>query len=204
MSILKSLGYNITYKEPERLTADEARERRLHAALLRSRMELEARVEPLSRVNKEHLQRLKDFESKFSQRLEAARRATLTSRGPRDRKLAILGLSSLLQKRASLVAAADAERRRNLRIKERNSQRVAAVAASRKYYSPYLLNPRSTSGTEAATYVSALSRRVFKNPLTSVPCIQRMVRREVMFARRHAGVGHPGRRRHNPFSAIGC
>lgn len=197
MGLLSKFGYHVTYKEPERLTADEARQRRFFSELTRQRKALEGRAERLSQANQFHLKKLKEFESKFQSVLEARAREVRFAKTERAKKFAMLGLFQLKQQRAALLQRADAERRRNY-------SRSQAAAANRNYYSPYLLNPRSVSGTEARTYVSATARRLFKNPLSAFPCIQRVVRREVIFAKGHGHKGHRGRRRFNPLSNIGC
>lgn len=196
MGVLSQLHYHINYTTPERFTADEARQRRLRSALERSRKELEGRAERLSPANQFHLQRLKEFEARFPRVLEVRTLELKRARTLEQKRVAMLGLFQLHQQRAAAVQRADAERRRRYFGQ--------AIAANRNYWSPYLLNPRSTSGTEARTYVSATARRVFKNPLSAFPCIQRAVRREVIFARGHGGKGHRGKRRFNPLSAIGC
>lgn len=46
--------------------------------------------------------------------------------------------------------------------------------------------------------------RVFRNPLVTVPCVQRSMRREVMFARRKAGKGYRSPKRKTWASGVPC
>src|SRR5215831_4767075 len=87
------------YKQPERFTPQETRERRLTATLERARKELEVRSAPLSQANKIHLQLLKDTQV----RIQAARgerqrehASAVKSKDPRKIKAA---QSKLLQLR---------------------------------------------------------------------------------------------------------
>lgn len=192
------------YTIPERLTADEARQRRLVAALEKSRKELEDRPARLSPVNVAHLERVKDFQRKILGELEA-RRARLREidklensfRNRALRKAAVSGLFQLqLRQRENL---------QRLR-KAQSAMRSKASAADRRYFNPLrnIFNPRSLFGTEARTYVSSSGRRKFIDRTSSVPCVDRLVRKEVMFAKGHAGRGYRVPHRFNPMSLIGC
>lgn len=190
------------YKEPERFTAAEARERRLAAAIDKSRKELEARAAPLSPANKVHLNRLKEFQRKFDAELEARRReverlAKLEPSMENSRllKAAISGHFQLKSQQAELLERVARARRANA---------IQAAAADRRLFRFGDLTPRSIFGTIAYSSVDAFSKRSFLSPLLTVPCIQRTVRREVMFAKGHGGKGHKGTRRYNPLSYIGC
>lgn len=209
MSILSRAGYpKYNYLEPERLTVDQARQRRVLSELSKQRKALEADSLRLSPANKFHLNRLKDFESKFSGELEARARHVDRLRkrladDPDNRsvvrahRVAMFGLFQLRQRRSALLQRAASEKRRN-------ALRGASMSANRNFFSPYLLNPRTVHGTEARVVTSATSRRMFHNPLLAFPCVQRLVRKEVLFARGHGGRGHRGKRRFNPLSHIGC
>lgn len=192
-----------SYKTPERFTAAEARERRLAASLDRVRKELEERSAPLSLANKVHLDRLKEFQRNFQATLEARRKEV-----ERLRKLppstdsslrltaAMSGLFQLKARQAALLQAVSRQKRLNV---------LQASAADRRYFQfGDSFNPRTIFNTIARSSTDAVSRRSFTSPLLTVPCIQRAVRREVMFAKGHGGKGHKGSRRYNPLSAIGC
>lgn len=199
--------YRYLYKEPERLTPDEARERRVTAVLERERERLKVERVPLSLANKSYVNQLKEFEVKFGAELEARRarmdaiNRTNVSSYPKSGalKAARSRLLQLEQRRNALLQAAAAERRQNS---------FKPSGGDRRLWTPYLLNPRSVFGTEAfvkhGTRVRGVERKLFKSPGLALPCVERMVRREVMFARGHGGKGHRVRHRFNPLSLIGC
>lgn len=206
MSILKELGYRpIIYSMPERLTADEARRRRVASTLTKYRKALEARPRSLSPANKFHLLKLKEFEQKFSSEIEARKRHVdrLLKSDPSVKsaatKAAMFGYFQLATNRSRLVQKATQERRRNALFGQ-------AIAANRSYFHPAgrERNPRTVYGTEARTKLSRTSRRSFRFPYIAFPCIQRSVRREVMFARGKGGRGYRVPHAFNFLSAIGC
>lgn len=190
----------ISYKTLERLSPEEARQRRLFAELGRQRKELEVRSARLSPANEFHRKKLEEFESKLKNALEARRRNVerIRSKGDfRRLKTARLLLLQLTQRRDALRQRAELERRASLQ---------QASAVNRRSYLPrgFSVNPRTVFGTEAWTAVSQGSRRYFKSPLLAIPCVDRLVRREVMFAKKHAGRAYRVPHKHNPFSHIGC
>lgn len=188
------------YKEPERFSPEEARERRLGAALEKSRKELEGRTEPLSLANRVHLDRLKEFQVKFGKELEARRRQYQKSpQEVRRNKAAISRLFQLQAKQQELLQRVAGTQRAKV-------FRAQAVAGDRRFFNPFgdAFNPRTMYGTEAHVGVNAFSRRVFRNPVLAIPCIQRSIRREVMFAFGHGGKGHKVRHRRNEMSSIWC
>lgn len=197
-------GGRYRYTIPERLSVEEARQRRLVAVLERSRKELEVQPARLSPVNVAHLERLKDFQRKIQGELDA-RRARLreidkeqNSISARARtKAAISGLFQLQAK-----AKNNLQRLR----RSQSAMRQQASAADRRFYNPagILYNPRNIFGSEARTFVGARGRRKFVNKSSAVPCIDRAIRKEVMFAFGHAGKGHRVPHRFNPMSLIGC
>lgn len=209
MGIISSrLGYpKLKYKEPERLTADEARQRRFFAELSKQRKALEAEPARLSPANKFHLNRLKEFEVKFGAELDARRKRmdevnrTNVSSYPKSLalKTARSRLFQLEQRRSALLQAAAAERRANVFKKS---------FFDRRMWSPYLMSPKTVFGTDAwikhGNKSGQSSRRLFRNPLLSLPCVDRLTRREVMFAHRHAGRAYRKPHKFNPLSLIGC
>lgn len=201
-------GNKYTYKITERLTPSEARERRLVSLLQKERQALEVRVAPLSPANKFHLNKLKEFENKFGAELEARRKRALELQSlerseyeAARNKRAISRLFQLQQRRAALLQNAAAERRANS---------VKKSFVDRRFYDPTRDDrsprPKTVFGTTSWLKVSLgpVARRQHRNPTISLPCIDRLVRREVMFAHRHAGHGHRGKRKFNPLSLIGC
>lgn len=199
--------YRPLYKLPERLTPDEARERRLTAVLERERERLKVENVSLSPANKFYSNQLKEFQRKFGAELEA-RRARMdelnrsnVSSYPKSGalKTARSRLLQLEQRQRTLLQAAASEKRANS---------FKPSGGDRRYWSPYIFNPRTVFGTEAfvkhRTNRKGVERKLFKSPGIALPCVERMVRREVMFARGHGGRGHRVRHRFNPLSLIGC
>lgn len=189
------------YKEPERLSAEQARERRLNAALERSRKELEDRTAPLSPANKVHLQRLQEFQRKFGERLEARRREV-----ERLRKLEPSMSNSRLLRAAIAghfqLKAMQAELLQRAGMAQRAKRLEASAAASRFSFHDFGFHPSTIFGTSA--FLGKRGGRFFRNPTIVIPCIQRAVRKEVMFAKGHGGKAHRGTHRFNPASLIGC
>lgn len=199
----------LTYLEPERLDPSEARARALQSSLDKiaaQRRRLEFERVALSPANKFHLQNLKNFEAKFSDEIEARRKRVVQLKkagaDPALTMRAISRLSNLLSTRGRLQQRADAERRRNAR----SAVIAGASAGDRRFYFPgsqFFRNPRSVFGTEAVIRVLPSARHMYRHALLSIPCIQRVVRREVLFARGQAR-GHRSRKRRGPLSHIGC
>lgn len=205
MSILKQLGYkHIEFRLPERLTPDEIRRRRLAAVLERHQKELEARTDRLSPANNFHLQKLKEFQRKFQPELEARKREInrLYKSDPSVRtralKVAMFGYFQLQTRQSELLKRAASEKRRNALFGQ-------AIGANRNYFHPSSWrNPRAIYGTEAKVTVNASSRKMFRRPEMAFPCVQRLIRKQVMFAFGYAGKGYRTRKRFGPFSEIGC
>jgi hypothetical protein len=190
------------YKLPERLTESEARLNRVRSELRRVELLERTRFKPVS-GNKLHLNRLKEFETKFSGEIEARRgRVRLLQKADKSKvnsdrlKAAMLVLSNLTKHRQMLRQRAEWERRANM-IAE-------AQAPNSRYGLSAIINPRSIFGTEAFTHIASNQRRHFKNAALSIPCVERLVRKEVMFAKRHAGKGWHSQRKWSGLSAIGC
>lgn len=191
------------YKEPERYPIEIARERRLAATLDRARKELEERSSPLSLANKVHLDRLKEFQAKFAGELDARRREIerlrkLESSMDNSRRLvaAMSGLFQLKARRAQLLENV---------ARTRRAQVLQAAAADGRFFQfGDSFNPRTVFNTVANLSVRSVGRRAFRNPALTIPCVQRVVRREVMFAKGKAGIGHKVRHKFNLLSTIGC
>lgn len=203
--IFPSKNHNL-YKEPERFTSSEARQRRLFAELSRQRKELEAQPTRLSPANKFHLNRLKEFEAKFSARIEFERKRVehAVRRDPSivrslSYKAAMSRLLQLQQRRSALLQRASEERRKRLQERSVDSRYWNPWSEVRYY-------PRTVFGTDAWTRLGPgdAFRRVVKSALLSLPCLDRSVRRQVMFAKKKAGKGYRVKHRRGPLSAIGC
>jgi hypothetical protein len=189
------------YTLPERLSPEEARQRRFKALLEKERKALEVEPARLSSANKFHLQKLKEFESKFSAEIEARRvrlqKSSVLKSNPEHP--ANSRLFQLLQWRSTLQQRAAAERRARV---------FQTSVGDRRFYNPNKNDfiPKTRFGTNAwlKATVDEVARRMFHNPTAALPCIQRTVRREVMFARGHGGRGHKVPHRRNPLSDIWC
>lgn len=208
MSLFKN---KIKYKTPERLTPSEARERRLTGML-----EREQRFAQVPNFSN-------SLEALRSQAQKEKQFSALTSKIVNER-------SSRVQKAASIAAAlntfqerdfANPEARaayRNLRAaaaalqqKNGSSQKVPPSGGNKSYYNPagkdyantiYGTAARITGWTQVVGKNNWQPR--FARPSAVLPCIQRLVRREVMFAQRHAGKGYRVKHRRNWSSGIPC
>lgn len=194
------------YKEPERFTSSEARQRRLFAELSRQRKELEVKSTRLSPANKFHLNKLKEFEVKFGARIEYERKRAdaAVRRNPSivrslSYKAAMSRLLQLQQRRAALLQRAAEERRARLQARAVDSRSWNPDPVVRSY-------PRTKFGTDAWVQLAPGVRfkQMVRSAMLSLPCLDRMARREVMFAKKKAGRGYRVKHRKGPLSAIGC
>jgi hypothetical protein len=196
---------NFRYNEPERLDPQEARLKRITSELDRlSVLERDPfHLSPAFVIQKSNL---KDRIASISIELDVRRRAVAdaekkhrdeqSSRSARLLKAAIARFSNAqgLQKQAR--ARYDAERRRVLLAQ-------ATAGASRLIFPT---NPRNLYGGEAKTRTrtGAARKQQFTHPSKSVPCIERIIRKQVLFARGHGGKGHHTKKRFSVWSMIGC
>lgn len=200
--------YRPNYLNPERFSPEEARERRLTAMLERERRFSELpnfqvkldevrRKAALSRVTKNIL-------NEDAERLVKVRKQS----GP---------------KAASIAAAlkmfterdfADPQLRsayRELRRRQGGQQNVVPSGSDKRRYNPTGKDFASTiygtlarlSGVPHALH-SARWQAQFLNPTKVIPCIQRTVRKEVMFAKKHAGKGYRTPKRRTWASGVPC
>lgn len=200
--------YRPLYRIPERLTPDEARERRFAAMLERDRRYAE----------------VPNFTFKLNQLQDKAARSRVAqnivnSDAARHVKGGLAGRS----KAASIAAAlasfketdfADPRKRalyRELRRSQGGQRKVAAAAGDKRHFNPTGKEFASTIyGTVApvTSVVDALNPsswvQSFVAPLKTLPCVQRVVRREVMFARGSAGRGYHTPKRRTWASGIPC
>lgn len=202
--------YRYLYKEPERLSPEEARQRRLTSVLERERERLRVENVRLSPANVSHINRLKEFQVKFGAELEARRARMLEVKRsnvnsyPKSSALraARSRLSQLEQRQSALLQAAAAERRRKSMFASAFDRRLFQFDPFAKF------SGRTVFGTDAwmkhRVDRKGVARRVFRSPAISLPCIDRMIRREVMFANKHAGRAYRKPHKFNPLSLIGC
>ena len=203
MSLFKH--YRHLYKEPERFTPAEARARKLTLMLER-----------------EHrFAQVPNFKSKLSALSQATPKKVLvnTRRVVNDQKA--------FGHKAALIAAAlsqfkdtdfaDPKKRaqyRDLRKQQEllrfagkargGQQKVTPTGGDKRRYDPTGKAYASlTSGNIAKLSLRGWSQ-VFRFPSVTIPCIQRHVRREVMFAKGFGGRGYRGRKRRTYASDIPC
>lgn len=188
--------YRKYYKEPERYTPDIARERRLAAVMKREA----AGVATLSRVQLEKTvvpawKRLNDPETK------GQKAASIAAALSRFRE----------QDFADAQARAEYRKLRNKQENLRNLQKVKPAGSDKRRFNPQGKDYASTIYGTAARFVSDLSRlprafAVAKFAVSGnvVPCIQRMVRQEVMFATGKAGRGYHKPKRRTFNSGVPC
>lgn len=187
--------YRKFYKEPERYTTDIARERRLAAVMKREA----AGVETLSRVREKEafVPRWKLVNDDQINRQKAATIAA--------------ALSQFREKDFAEAQARAVYRKLRQRQEElRTQQKVKPAGSDRRQFNPTEPFPSTIYGT-SARFVNNLSRlpralAVAKFAVSGsvIPCIERMVRREVLFAKGKGGVGYKTPKRRNEFSGIPC
>lgn len=189
--------YRPQYKQPERFTPAEARERRL-AALL----ERESRF-----------QQVPNFQSKIeaTRSLAAKERAQFISgvspvndRQARGHKAASIAAALASFKEADFADAAKRKQYRLLRQAQLGPQNVRPTGTDRRQFNPTGLDAYTKYGTPAKSAVFAFRLPNVENPLSVFPCIQRSVRRQVMFALGFGGRGYKKPKRRTSTSGIPC
>lgn len=207
MALIKR-PHGVKFKEPERFTPAEARERRLTALLERE-------------------QRFGELPN-FPEKLQAARSQAQYERVHSLAKAIVDEPQTRVHKAASIAAALSQFKERDfanpqaraayrklraaqeaLNDRRGSSQKVQAAAANKSYYNPTGKDFASTIfGTAARlsgfTQLGESWTRSFLNPSAVLPCIQRSIRREVMFAKKHAGKGYRVKHRRTWSSGIPC
>lgn len=205
--------YRPYYVEPQRLATDQASrlQRKVESELKRN-LELQERWGRLSAdsliANSKHIDNLRAANERLRRVLDAPDYVVNKTRVLKTelyssralRGLSLPTLAGLLQREKLNKAKAQpiAPRVR--------SQANAGAAASRNFsFGPQdYRNPRTVFGTEAFHREFTLGRRKFLAGAITIPCVQRGVRREVMFAKGYAPGGHRGRHRRTPYSSIWC
>lgn len=196
------------YPEPERFTPSEARARRLAQLLERerrfqelpnfrfvqSRLEREA---ALSRVAKNILNENPDRVVKGSKR-----------QSPKAASIAA-ALSQFTEKDFS--DPAKRKQYRLLRQAQSDRKNVPSNTSDKRRFDPTGKDYAKTiAGTSAlvSSVVNPLRpsswTQQFVNPMQTIPCVQRLVRREVMFAKKSAGHGYRTPKRRTWASGIPC
>jgi len=196
------------YPEPERFTAAEARSRRLSQLLERERrfenvpnfsfvLARQKAAADLSRVAKKK-------QSSVPQGTVKGR----LSRGPYAASIAaqLAGIHNELDWNDT----AKVKKYRLLRQSQADSRPSKPTGGDKRHFDP-------TGKDHAATFAGTLARTTGVSNLLSagwnphflrqaqvIPCVQRMVRKEVMFAKQKAGHGYHTKKRRNFLSGIPC
>lgn len=200
MALIKR-PHGVKFKEPERFTPAEANLRRTQAML------------------RENERAWKRLEAGLSQAQTKLAQPSLAKQIVND-------VSPKRQKAASIAAAlkgfterdfADEAKRKQYRLLRQaqlqSSQKVRPTGSDKRRYDPTGKDHASTIYGTAARISGvaniALGLRdtfnpVFLNPRNVVPCVQRSVRRQVMFAKNFAGVGYRVKHRRTWASEVPC
>lgn len=197
--------YRSFYTTPERITPDNARANRYAALLLKEREDAE-RWSALSREKNSQLiigrRQNEDFKTKSPKAASIA--AALSGFAESD--------FANPQARAayrSLRAAQNSQREGTKN--QRNSQKVPPSGADKRQYNPTGKDFASTIyGTLAklTNWTNVTSgtefKRSFRHASQVIPCVQRSVRQQVMFAKGHAGKGYHTKKRRTWASGVPC
>lgn len=163
--------------------------------LEKQRMALEGRSERLSPANKFHLDKLKEFELKFGDEIKSRKREheKLKDSSSRDRSMS--RLFQLLQHRRALQERAWQSRARSDFDKDK------------KQFVDRAFGLGTRKVPHGKVFVNIIGRHILrgltKTRLGIIPCIDRTVRREVLFAKKK-NRGHRTPHRQGPLSHIGC
>lgn len=205
----------IIYTLPERLSPEEARERRLTALLEKERRfldvpnfsEVQGRLAGRARVapgvaTERYREALKNSQS-VAQRIVNE---------PQVRVQKAASIAAALKKFRESDFADEASRKmyRRLRQAQQDQQNVRPSGSDKRRYDPTGRDWSATTYGTAAR-VAGVGHRLltgwtpmFLNPAQVFPCIQRKVQREVMFATKKAGRGYHTRKRRTWSSGVPC
>lgn len=197
--------YRKYYKEPERFTSSEARANRLTAMLERDRRfaDLPNFVNVKSALsqapkNSIALEKINVNDQKAFGHKAALIAAALSNFSEKDfgdpRKRAAYRALRLQQE------ALRASRSKGGR------QKANVPGGDKRFYNPTGKSfAARVSGVVASMYTPSYAwQQVFKNPGSVIPCIQREVRRQVMFAKGHGGRGYRVKHRRTWSSGVPC
>lgn len=201
------------YKLPERLSPEEARSRRLTAQLERERRfaDVPNFLEVSSR-----LQRQAEALSRAQKKLSADPELASVKGERRSSPKAFSTNAAILRRYKSLTAdefAALPQAHKNhykaLRRASLEAKHGSPSGGDNRRFNPTGKGAATRSGTLARVagvrnFLQGGWVPVFVNPWKALPCIQRSVRREVMFAQQHAGKGYRVRHRRNINSGVPC
>lgn len=200
------------YKTPERFASDEARDRKLTATLRQFREDVESqnysnRVRARAAADDVERRRSSGPRSLSQEQLKSYRKKfdDLLAEGQKERTTRSAFSSTRL---ANLLARSRSEQET---LTRQGWQKAQAAAADKRQYNP---TGKDYASTIYGTYVRARGfaegRLMLEGahavglPLSLVPCVQRLTRREVLFAKKQAGKGHrtPHKKTYN--SGVPC
>jgi hypothetical protein len=193
------------YPEPERYTPAIARARRLNSMLERDRRFAD----------------IPNFKSRLSALSQASKIDSVKSRRVVDdlespsHKAALIAAAIAKIHNSELSDPVKAKRYRALRAVQNALRREASMGGRSKLTVPggdkRRYNPTGkdfaarTSGVVASLVLPSHAwQQVFRNPGSVIPCIQRDIRRQVMFASRTAGIGYRKKKRRTWSSGVPC
>lgn len=213
--------YRPHYTEPERYSPEVARERRLSALLEKERRFLDVpnfprkleeqklKVDALSRANNaiNALNKIKNNDAQARRQKAGMLTAAMDALRP---KITSAGISFENEPhRAAYVQLQERLKQHYAQEKAlRDARKSSPSGANKSYYNPTGKDFASTIyGQIAGLHNKDLNAgwvQVFKNPSQVVPCIERHVRRSVMFAKGHAGKGWHTKKRRTWSSGVPC
>lgn len=185
----------------EALEKDQAAGEERLSRISAQRKALEDRTEALSGANKLHLSKLQDFEVKINKELEARRQEyqkhidkgtirTSAGNAARSRLFQVINRKKRFDKSG--------------KVNYRDLYELEKPFVDRSLnYNP-VHDIKTVFGTSAYARAVVSPRSYFRTPEIARPCVERLVRKEVMFAKKHAGKAHRTRKKRNPLSNIWC
>lgn len=205
MSLFK---HHYHYKTPERFSAEEARSRRL-AALL----ERESRFADVPNFA-EGQRRVQEAErSRAKKIIDAPLTAELVKARLIDGPKAASMAAALGKKHPSHFTERDfgnpllRKAYRELRARQEGYRKVSPIGVDNRQHNPTGKGAWTRSGAPAR-FTRVLNAQswlpTFKRPHLVIPCVQRHVRRQVMFALGFGGRGYHTKKRRNVNSGVPC
>lgn len=196
--------YQYQYHMPERLdfeaksrlarTVEKELERNLALQLQYGRLSPASNIQHLNLLKETHVRLSRELDALDPVRKKAAKVATSFT----PTRFLQAALSVSLQRSSERARKANAAR---------SSPAAKASAADSRNYVPGpqdVRNARTVFGTDAHFSVNSLGRHYFKHPYLVVPCVQRAVRKEVLFAIGQGGKAHRSPHQKRPYSHIWC
>jgi len=182
--------YRPYYRQPERISPENARLNRINAELQKN-IEIQERFKRLSPAFEKFDYQTRRVVKDIAERPKAASIAAALS----------------MFKESDFADPAKRLAYRELRASQGGQQKVKPAGSDRRQFNP--------SGSDFASTIYGGFAQIGKKPRISglpafmnswsvIPCIERIVRREVMFARHKAGKGYHSRKRRTWASGVPC